>query len=99
MAGTPRRVRALLYDLTDVENTLRCAGRTPGADSVRVVVRRGEVLPPAEFLDESRRTLEEILLGERDLPAEIVRTILDVIATIDDVFREIGTADRIQEIP
>ena len=90
MAETSRRLRGLAYNLIDVESALRTAGRTTAAESVGMAAKRGGSLGPDEFLDESRRALEEVLLGERDLPAEVVRVILDVMASIDDVFREIA---------
>ena len=90
MAETPRRLRGLVYHLIEVDDALRAAGRPISADSVGNVARRFNLLLPDEFLDQGRRALEEVLLGERNLPAEVVRLILDVTASMDDVLREMS---------
>ena len=88
MAEIPRRLRALVYELIDAETALRSAGRSIAADSVAFVAKRSNSLAPDEFLDESRRVLEEALLGERDLAPEIIASILDIMAMIDEMLQE-----------
>ena len=91
MAEVPRRLRRLVYGLTDVETALRTAGRAAGAQGVGVVAGRFESLASdevRELLDECRAALEAVLLGERDLPVEIIGLILDVLASVDDGLRE-----------
>lgn len=92
MAETSRRLRGLAYSLADVEIALRVAGRSASAQGVGVVARRFESLASDEFdglLEECRAALEAVLLGERDLQVEIIGLILDVLAGVDDVLREV----------
>jgi hypothetical protein len=92
MAEAPRRLRTLVYSLMDVEGALRTGGRADAARDVDLVVKRVGTLSPMDFLDEGRLALEAILLGERDLPVEMIGLILDVLAGIDDVFREVSSS-------
>jgi hypothetical protein len=90
MEPSLRRVRGLIYVLTDVEAGLRKAARTEGAAAVAGMVKRFASLSPRECVEETRETLETVLLGERDLPIELIGPILDGIGTADEILREAG---------
>jgi hypothetical protein len=90
MEPSARRVRALLYVLTDVEAGLRKAARADGAAAVGGMVKRFASLSPRECVEGTREALETVLLGERDLGSELIGLILDGIGTADEIIREAG---------
>ena len=88
MQTPSRQLRRLLYALTDLETALRASGRKEGADELAAAATRLTAAPAAEFLEESRAALQAILLGQRDLPTELLGSILDAIADVDNLLRE-----------
>jgi hypothetical protein len=86
MHATPRSFRAIVYRLKDVEDALRSAGKSGAADELARAARLFASSPNADFLDESRMSLTNLLLGDRDLGPELLDQVLDVIALIDEAF-------------
>ena len=82
-----KRLRRFLFALTEVEASLRAAGRPAAAESISVVAGRSSATVPQDFLDECRTELVAVLLGERDLPVESIGQIMDALAAIDEILR------------
>jgi len=87
-AGLPalsetRQFRVVAYRLKEVEDALRAARLNESADDLARAMRLFGPGPVADFLDESRGVLLNLLLGERELSTEIMGELLDAIALID----------------
>lgn len=79
-----RTLRMLVYRLKDVEDALRAAKNPSAADELARAARLFGASPPEDFLEESRMFLINILLGEPQLPPELIGEILDVVGLIDE---------------
>lgn len=85
-----RRIRGLSFALADLATALRASGRPVSADEIRILPDRIDQIPHADFLDETRSALQNVLICERDLPADVVGAVLDAMALIDQFLRDIG---------
>lgn len=85
MAIESRVIKSITFDLMDIELGLRQSGRPAGADEVGTVVRQHMTLDAEAFLLQSRLAIEAVMLGERDLPANMLSLLMDVTAVIDDL--------------
>jgi len=83
-----RRVRGLLYLLSDIGAGLRKEGRGETALNVGGMGKRFALLSPRECVEESRQLLEGVLLGERNLPPDLIGLILDAVGAADEILRE-----------
>ncbi len=87
MEPPAKSFRRLLFVLGEVEQSLRSAGRAIGADALAKLMNQASSLPPDDFINESRVILENALLGERELPAELIGAILDAMENVDNLLR------------
>ena len=84
-----KRFRRLLYLLTELESSLRAAGRPAAPESIGILARRFGQSAAEAFLEECRTELEAILLGERDLPVEFIGQVMDALASVDETLRNV----------
>ncbi|HEX4794987.1 MAG TPA: hypothetical protein VH370_14395 [Humisphaera sp.] len=75
----------LAYRLKDVEAALRAARFADAADELARAAKLQGVSSDEDFLDEARVLLVNSLLGDRDVPPDLIGEILDVIALVDQV--------------
>ena len=75
----------LAYRLKDVETALRAAKLADAADELARAAKLQGASLDEDFLDESRLFLVNSLLGDRQMPQDLIGEILDVIALIDQV--------------
>jgi hypothetical protein len=94
MTPLPRQFRTLLYSLKEAQAKLRSTGRKDAADDLARVAGLLDSGDAADFLAESRAVLESVLLGERNLPTEVIAIVLETIALVDERLRETMTHDR-----
>jgi hypothetical protein len=80
-----RSLRLLAYRLKDVEDALRAAKFPEAADELARAAKLQGVSPDEEFLDEARLLLVNSLLGDREMPQDLIGEIMDVIALVDQV--------------
>ena len=92
-----RRFRVLLYHLDEVGAALRSARLEGAADQLRQAQSLLGRAAPAEFLDASRSALEDVLLGERDLPAGLIGAVLETLGVLDELFAKVDPTDASAE--
>jgi hypothetical protein len=92
MSTSTRQLRVLAYHLKEVEDALRAARLSDAADDLARAARLFGPAPAADFLDESRLALTNVLLGDRPLTTDVMASVLDAIAMIDDGFQRLGDA-------
>jgi hypothetical protein len=80
-------MRRLSFALGEIEEKLRVSGRAISAEAVGKLTSQFSILAPEDFVGESRLILEGALLGERDLPADLIDMILQAMESVDKLLR------------
>ena len=84
-----RQFRMIAYRLKEVEDVMRAGRLIEQADDLARALRLLGPSPVADFLEESRQVLVNLLLGERELPGDMMGELLDAIAMIDQRLLEL----------
>jgi hypothetical protein len=84
-----RQFRTIAYRLKEVEDAMRAGRLIEQADDLARALRLFGPSPVSDFLEESRQVLVNLLLGDRELPCDMMGEVLDAIAEIDKSLLEL----------